>query len=183
MDTVDSFGYWIRRRRKALDMTQDELAQRVGCAPVSLRKIEADERRPSLQMAQRLATCLALPLEDHARFIAAALRQQATARLPRPGLPHLRPVTGNLPTSLTSLIGRSAEMTLIADRLQNEGAPGDIDRPGRCGQNPPGAGGGLAVAHRLPRWGLPGGAGARAGCGPGAFSHGHGAGCTRDARL
>lgn len=122
MDTVDSFGYWIRRRRKALDMTQDELAQRVGCAPVSLRKIEADERRPSLQMAQRLATCLALPLEDHARFIAAALRQQATARLPRSGLPHLRPVTGNLPTSLTSLIGRSAEMTLISDRLQNEGA-------------------------------------------------------------
>ncbi|HET9224445.1 MAG TPA: helix-turn-helix transcriptional regulator, partial [Roseiflexaceae bacterium] len=44
-DTV-SFGYWVRRRRKALDLTQAELAQRVGCAMVTIKKIEADERRP-----------------------------------------------------------------------------------------------------------------------------------------
>ncbi len=46
MDTSNSFGYWVRRRRKALDLTQEELAERVGCAVITLRKIEADERRP-----------------------------------------------------------------------------------------------------------------------------------------
>jgi len=43
--TVDSFGYWLRRRRKALDLTQEALAGRVSCSVFSIRKIEADERR------------------------------------------------------------------------------------------------------------------------------------------
>ena len=30
MDDTPSFGSWIRRRRKALDLTQERLAQRVG---------------------------------------------------------------------------------------------------------------------------------------------------------
>lgn len=79
METIDSFGYWVRRRRKALDLTQGDLAQRVGCAVVTLRKIEADERRPSLAMAQRLAKCLMLPAAESSRFIATAMREQATA--------------------------------------------------------------------------------------------------------
>ncbi len=37
-----SFGAWVRRRRKALDLTQAALAQRVGCAEVTIRKLEAD---------------------------------------------------------------------------------------------------------------------------------------------
>ena len=61
MEITDSFGYWVRRQRKAMDLTQDELAQRVGCAVITLRKIESDERRPSCLMAERLAECLALP--------------------------------------------------------------------------------------------------------------------------
>jgi len=46
-----SFGYWVRRRRKALDLTQAELARRVGAAAITIQKIEADERRPSRQVA------------------------------------------------------------------------------------------------------------------------------------
>jgi hypothetical protein len=53
MDTIASFGYWLQRRRKALDLTQEQLAQRVGCAPGTIRKIEADERRPSEQLGER----------------------------------------------------------------------------------------------------------------------------------
>jgi len=37
------------------------LAQRVGCAGVTIRKIETDERRPSRQIAERLADVLADP--------------------------------------------------------------------------------------------------------------------------
>ena len=32
MERTHSFGYWLRRRRKALDLTQAELAQRLGQA-------------------------------------------------------------------------------------------------------------------------------------------------------
>jgi transcriptional regulator with XRE-family HTH domain len=35
------FGHWLRRRRKALDLSQKELARRVDCSPATIRKIEA----------------------------------------------------------------------------------------------------------------------------------------------
>ena len=57
MGEIFSFGVWVRRRRKALDLTQDALARRVGCALSMIRKIEADERRPSRQIAELLAEC------------------------------------------------------------------------------------------------------------------------------
>jgi transcriptional regulator with XRE-family HTH domain len=57
---IFSFGDWVRRRRKALDLTQAALAQRVGCAVITIQKIEADERRPSRQIAERLADQLAI---------------------------------------------------------------------------------------------------------------------------
>ena len=61
MDLPTSFGYWVRRRRKALDLTQAALAQRVGCATVTIQKIEAEERRPSSQIAALLAEQLRIP--------------------------------------------------------------------------------------------------------------------------
>ena len=117
METIDSFGYWVRRRRKALDLTQGELAQRVGCAVVTLRKIEGDERRPSLAMAQRLAKCLMLPAAESPRFIATALGEQATVRLPLPPGPVSSKAPGNLPAPMTSLVGRSAEIAALTSSL------------------------------------------------------------------
>ncbi len=35
-----SFGEWVRQRRHILDLTQQELADRVGCARITLRRIE-----------------------------------------------------------------------------------------------------------------------------------------------
>jgi transcriptional regulator with XRE-family HTH domain len=46
MEITNSFGYWIRRQRKALDLTQQVLAERVGCSVAAIKKIESDERRP-----------------------------------------------------------------------------------------------------------------------------------------
>ncbi len=40
MGDIISVGLWIKRRRKALDLTQNELGQRVGCALETIRKIE-----------------------------------------------------------------------------------------------------------------------------------------------
>jgi DNA-binding XRE family transcriptional regulator len=42
-------------------MTQNELAQRVGCTVSAIFKIEADQRRPSLQIAELLAEHLDMP--------------------------------------------------------------------------------------------------------------------------
>src|SRR5262245_31011339 len=81
MERTTSFGYWVRRRRKALDLTQAELAQRVGCADVTIRRIEADERRPSRQVAERLAECLAIPSVERAAFLSAARAELAADRL------------------------------------------------------------------------------------------------------
>ena len=37
-DRTHSFGYWLRRRRKALDLTQEALAQRVCCSGFTIQK-------------------------------------------------------------------------------------------------------------------------------------------------
>ncbi len=82
MDEHASFGAWIQRRRKALDLTQAELAGRVGCALGTIRKIETDERRPSKQVAARLADQLRLAPEELALFLKAARARVPTLRLP-----------------------------------------------------------------------------------------------------
>ena len=79
-----SFGRWLQRRRKALDLTQEELAQQVGCAAETLRKIEADVRRPSRQIAERLAEALEIPEGDRTSFIKAARAELAVDRLKSP---------------------------------------------------------------------------------------------------
>ena len=61
-----SFGRWMQRRRQTLDLTQAELAQQVGVATNTIHKIEADARRPSKEVAERLAACLAILPEEQA---------------------------------------------------------------------------------------------------------------------
>ena len=55
VNTVISFGEWVQHRRLALDLTRPALARQVGCSPITIKKIERDERRPSRQIAALLA--------------------------------------------------------------------------------------------------------------------------------
>jgi len=80
-DRTHSFGYWLRRRRKALDLTQEALAQRVSCSGFTIRKIEADERRPSRHLADRLAVALAIADDERPDFLAAARAVHTTDRM------------------------------------------------------------------------------------------------------
>src|SRR5258706_1729686 len=86
-----SLGRWLQRRRKALGLTQAEVAQRVGCAAETLRKIEADARRPSRQIAERLADGLELPSADRTAFVRAARAELSVDRLapPTQGVAHV----------------------------------------------------------------------------------------------
>lgn len=81
MDDDASFGAWVRRRRRALDLTQADLARLVSCATVTVRMIEADTRRPSRELAQRLADYLEIVPADHATFIACARGRRRVAAL------------------------------------------------------------------------------------------------------
>ena len=64
-----SFGNLIKEHRRVRDLTQAELAQRVGCATITIRKIEADSLRPSKQIAERLALVLDIPRPERVAFI------------------------------------------------------------------------------------------------------------------
>ncbi len=128
LDANPSFGLWLRRRRRALDLTQEALAQRVGCAAVTIRKIETDERRPSRQVAERLAEALDLGPGERAGFVRASRAEFSSERLPSPD--HARPSgadprqsaaplsgdaapSNNLPAPLTRLFGRQAEIARV----------------------------------------------------------------------
>lgn len=82
MGELYSFGEWVRQRRRALDLTQDALAQRVGIAVSMVRKIEADERRPSRQVAGLLADALAVPEAERDQFLQIARAERSTDHLP-----------------------------------------------------------------------------------------------------
>ncbi len=64
-----SFGRLVRERRRALDLTQEELARRVGCAAITIRKIEAGDMRTSQQVAERLVAALGVPLDERTAFV------------------------------------------------------------------------------------------------------------------
>ena len=69
MTAALTFGGWLKRRRQSLGLTQKELARQVGYAQVTLRKVEADELRPSGQMARKLAEALELAPEEQTQFV------------------------------------------------------------------------------------------------------------------
>jgi WD40 repeat protein/serine/threonine protein kinase/DNA-binding XRE family transcriptional regulator len=97
MEGTSSFGEWLRRRRRALDLTRDELALQVGCAAATIKKIESDERRPSRQLAERLASCLEIPPADQAAFLKAARAELAVDRLASPPAPPPSPPSPRRP--------------------------------------------------------------------------------------
>src|SRR5215469_3883682 len=105
------FGHWIRRRRKVLDLTQETLAQQVGCSVATIRKIEAGSRRPSQQIAERLADCLEISPAERALFIKVSRAylnfDVRDAFQMKTDHPH------NLPAQPNALIGREKEMKAI----------------------------------------------------------------------
>jgi predicted ATPase len=118
-DPPVSFGEWIKERRKALDLTQDELAQRAGCSIFALRKIESGERRPSKQLAGLLADALQISEDDKATFIRVARGDLTLERL-RASQPDVQPaslspksVSHHLPIPPSPLLGRDPELAAM----------------------------------------------------------------------
>ena len=126
-----SFGNWLRRQRKTLDLTREELAQRVGYSAATIRKIEDEERRPSVQLLERLAEIFSLPqteMEAFRKFArgdwrAALGEDWATVGTGKATTPWkttpVKPRT-NLPPTVTSLIGREQDTAAVVAYLLNE---------------------------------------------------------------
>lgn len=114
--TPTHFGAWLKQRRNTLGLTQVQLAEQAHCSEMTIRKIEAGERKPSHAVAEALAHALQVPPPDQAAFIRFA-RGEADA-------PRLRPATpNNLPAEPNPLIGRDDLARTIAERLQAANAP------------------------------------------------------------
>lgn len=118
----------MKKRRKALDLTQVELAQRIGCAVITVQKIEADRRRPSKQMAELLADQLEIPPADIQSFIRFARLNshgRAWRDLNEPaGYTSWTLSAGhvyNLPEPLKGLFGRDQDLAEIRKRLLSDG--------------------------------------------------------------
>ncbi|NOK58637.1 MAG: hypothetical protein GFH27_549279n443 [Chloroflexi bacterium AL-W] len=129
MSELYSFSDWLRQRRKALDLTQKELAARVSCSVVTIRRIESGVRQPSKHLAALLAEALDISSPEQARFVQAARGQLAASRLlnPSTSIPAamtssaLSPATGrrtNLRAPLTPLIGRQRTVEQVVALLR-----------------------------------------------------------------
>lgn len=124
MEENFSFGYWLRRQRLARDLRQADLAGQLGVAAITLRKIEADERRPSLQLIDRLAAVFGLSADERASLLRVARSDLRPAALPLPRAPAAAepPAQGahrhNLPAQTTSLIGRERELADLCALLR-----------------------------------------------------------------
>jgi predicted ATPase/transcriptional regulator with XRE-family HTH domain len=118
---METFGEWLRGQRSARKLTREEFAKRVGCSVSALRKIEDDARRPSAQIAELMANCLDIPLEERSTFVRVARGELSVDRL----LPESKPVTTfivsspktNLPIFPTPLIGRERELEQLSKLL------------------------------------------------------------------
>ena len=84
MTQAPTFGEILRERRSLLGLTQAELARRAGCAPITIRKLEGDNLRPSVQLAELLALALNIPEKEQLAFIRLARQESQPSPIPTP---------------------------------------------------------------------------------------------------
>ncbi len=118
---METFGEWLQQQRSLHSLTRKEFAKRIGCSVSALRKIEYGDRRPSAQIAELMANCLDIPLEERSTFVRVARGELSVDHL----LPESKPVTTakisppktNLPIFPNPLIGREREVEQLSQLL------------------------------------------------------------------
>src|SRR5215213_1176162 len=141
MQEQHSFGYWLRLKRKALDLTREALADRVGCSVSTIRKLEDEERSPSAQIAELLAEIFKIPTTERTAFLrfargdwrsAPSLGDEEAPWRASTQAAFAQPPRSNLPATFTSLIGRDKDIAAVQAYLTHPdirlvtviGAPG-----------------------------------------------------------
>jgi predicted ATPase/DNA-binding XRE family transcriptional regulator len=117
-----SFGEWLKRRRGAQGWTQEQLAQKIHCSTSALRKFESEERRPSAQVVEQLASIFNIPQEEYRSFLQFARGDwQAFESDENEAAPWQASNTApqsNLPSLISYFIGREKEQGEVIDLLQ-----------------------------------------------------------------
>ncbi|HMP42428.1 MAG TPA: helix-turn-helix domain-containing protein [Roseiflexaceae bacterium] len=122
MSHTATFGSWLRRLRQMQGMTQEALAEQVGCATQTIRKLEAGMRRPSHQMAWRLADMLHISGDERNAWMQTARALHEPSEVPPPshaGRPLL--TARNLPSYFTTFVGRTYEQAELLQLLHTPG--------------------------------------------------------------
>ncbi|MEO6458603.1 MAG: helix-turn-helix domain-containing protein, partial [Chloroflexia bacterium] len=120
---TSAFSQWLGQHRRSIDLTQQDLARLVGYSLETIKKIEEGKRRPSRQIAERLAQSLDIPPEEHPLFVRFA-RNEISAEAPPPltrgsnqsPWRQLRS-PNNLPAQPTAFIGRGEVVSHVASYL------------------------------------------------------------------
>ena len=119
---VQSFGGWVENRRRTMKLTRAELAEKVGCAAVTIKKIERDERKPSRQIAALLAEKLMVPLADQNLFMRMARETYADSvesKREWSGIPSfLQQVNRNPYATKANFVERQKELARLEACLQ-----------------------------------------------------------------
>ena len=120
---METFGEWLQHQRSHRRLTREEFAKSVGCSVSALRKIEYGERRPSAQIAELMANCLDVPLEERATFVRVARGELSVNRLHSElesvATKNISPPKTNLPVFPTPLIGRVREVGQLSQFLRD----------------------------------------------------------------
>jgi len=110
------FGEWLRKKRRALDMSRQALADQAGCAEITLRRIEGGTLKPSKELAAILLEKVGIPKSELDSWIQFA---RGHSGLPSSETKTVEPQQKtNLPAALTSLIGREKELADIMGLLE-----------------------------------------------------------------
>jgi predicted ATPase/transcriptional regulator with XRE-family HTH domain len=118
------FGEWLKNQRSSRGVTQKQLAQQIGCATITLRKIESNERHPSVQIAKRIAEIFQISSKEEKDFLRFARgdwsRAPAKANDDLHWLASNLAPGPNLPTPISSLVGREKAIADIQNYLSRE---------------------------------------------------------------
>jgi len=129
MATDASLGVSLRSLRERAGLSQEALAERAGLGVATLAAIEREERqRPHLHTLAALADALGLSPDERGAFLEAARGRGTTTTTSTAGsdaqrgsvsAARGRPIgRGNLPTGLSSLVGRDRELAEVLTLLQ-----------------------------------------------------------------
>lgn len=72
MESIPDFGTLVKKQRLTLGLTQQQLAERVSCSLITIKKIEKGQRNPSDEMARLLAKELRIDTRQKGHFLALA---------------------------------------------------------------------------------------------------------------
>ncbi len=123
MTRENSFGAWLRSRRRLLDLTQQALADQAGCARITLRRIESGALKPSRELALILLEKLGIPELERPHWV---LFARALSSMPAgpgnspahgPGVASRDKPFTNQPVFLTTFIGREKEQAQIIELI------------------------------------------------------------------